>query len=40
MLRKMGALTGILVILGALFVPAALASVPKVVVGESFGAQW
>ena len=37
MLRKMGALSGILLILGALLVPAAHASVPKVVVGEEFG---
>ena len=40
MLRKSFALFGIALILGALLVPAALASVPKVIVCEEFGATW
>lgn len=40
MLRKYAALIGILLMLGAMVVPAALASVPKVMVMEEYGATW
>jgi hypothetical protein len=40
MQRKFAALIGILLMLGALVVPAALASVPKVMIIEEFGATW
>jgi hypothetical protein len=40
MQRKLAALIGILLMLGALVVPAALASVPKVMIIEEFGATW
>ncbi len=40
MQRKFAALIGILLMLGALVVPAALASVPKVMTIEEFGATW
>jgi hypothetical protein len=40
MLRKYAALIGILLMFGAIVVPAALASVPKVMVMEEYGATW
>jgi hypothetical protein len=40
MQRKSAALIGILLMLGALVVPAALASVPKVMIIEEYGATW
>jgi hypothetical protein len=40
MQRKFAALIGILLMLGAVVVPAALASVPKVMIIEEFGATW
>jgi hypothetical protein len=40
MLRKSVALGGILLLLGAVFAPAATAGVPKVVVIEEYGATW
>ena len=40
MQRKLAALIGVLLMLGALVVPAALASVPKVMIIEEFGATW
>ncbi len=40
MLRKFAALGGILLLLGAVFAPAVMASVPKVAIIEEFGATW
>ena len=40
MQRKLAALIGILLMLGAVVVPAALASVPKVLMMEEYGATW
>ncbi len=40
MQRKLAALIGIVLMLGAIVVPAALASVPKVLTLEEYGATW
>ncbi len=40
MRRNLAALIGSLLMLGALIVPAALASVPKVMIIEEYGATW
>ena len=40
MRRKLTAIIGILLMLGAIFVPAALASVAKVMIIEEYGATW
>ena len=40
MLNKLGVIGAALLILGALAVPQAVEGVPKVVVGEEYGATW
>ena len=40
MFRKLAALGGIILMLGAVFAPVVMASVPKVMVIEEFGATW
>jgi hypothetical protein len=40
MLRKLAVLGGIMLLLGAVFAPAVMASVPKVAIIEEFGATW
>ena len=40
MFKRIAAAAGIAFVLGALLVPAAIGSVPKVVVVEEFGATW
>jgi hypothetical protein len=40
MAKRVGILVGLLFAVGLLIVPMALAGVPKVVVGEMYGATW